>query len=267
MRDAVLIRYALLPYIYTLFHQVSINGLPPMRPLFVDYPSDPNCFKIQETFLFGSDLLVTPVVKEESQSANVYFPRGLWYDIYNHERIYGGIELDVDAPLNKIPVFQRGGSIIPRKLRVRRTSSQMEADPFTLFIALSDQNVAEGDIYIDDGKTYDYTSGKYAYRRIQYSQVQKEEGALAVITCTPEEYTNRHVTHNIGGTYNPTNTIEKVVVIGQKLKPTKIILFSKEEDKVGSNLEWEIEENKAQTYTIKYPECCVGNPWKISIQY
>jgi len=198
-------------------------------------------------------------------TTKVYFPRGLWYDIYNHERIYGGIELDVDTPLDKISVFQRGGSIIPRKLRVRRTSSQMEADPITLFIALNDQNVAEGDIYVDDGKTFDYISGKYAYRRIRYSQDLNNVGGI--ITCTPVEYENRHVIHQVGGTYNPTNTVEKVVVIGQKSKPIKITLFSKEEDKTGTNLEFEMEDNKAQTFIIKYPECFIGNLWKISIQY
>lgn len=74
-----------------------------MRPLFMEYPSDPNTFTVQDTFLLGSDLLVTPVTREGAKTVNVYLPRGSWFDIYSHERVFGGKSIQADAPLERIP--------------------------------------------------------------------------------------------------------------------------------------------------------------------
>jgi len=267
MRNAVLTRYALLPYIYTLFYQASIVGTPIMRPLFMEYPNDTNTFNIQSTFLLGSDLLVTPVTTESQKIVSVYLPLGSWFDIYTHERIFGGKTIQVDAPLEKIPVFQREGSIIPRKMRVRRSTTQMESDPFTLFIALDGNQEAHGDIYMDDGKTYDYQkSGKYAYIRISYQHDQNG----AVITSTRASYNTTSHGENTcelsTQSYQPVNTIEKIVMMGQKSLPRNIILYSSSDDIIGTKLSFEIDDNKhGNTLIIKKPNCLISDKWRISI--
>jgi alpha-glucosidase (family GH31 glycosyl hydrolase) len=85
--------------------QASIDGTPVMRPLFVEYPNDVMTYAIQDTFLLGRDLLVTPVTRDGAVDAHVFFPHGLWYDVDTHERFgYGGGRLvSVPAPLDKIP--------------------------------------------------------------------------------------------------------------------------------------------------------------------
>jgi alpha 1,3-glucosidase len=261
IRDSVVARYALLPYIYTLFYQASVDLLPVMRPLFVEYPTDPNTFKIQDSFLLGSDLLVTPVTKEGATSVNVYLPRGAWYDVYTHQREFGGKTISVNAPLDKIPVFQRGGSIIPRKIRVRRSSVQMEVDPITLFIALDGKNGATGELYLDDGKTYDYKSGKYAYRKITYSQ----QGQKALIESNPAEYgTNESVI--IGGNYDAPNALERIVILGMTTKPTKVTLMVDDDSTKVTDLSFEFDETKEQTLTVKKPDCPVTKKWKVIIE-
>ena len=87
--------------------------------------------------MIGSDLLVAPVLAAGVNTVHVYFPgKQPWYDIDTYFSRTGPGRKSVSAPLRKIPVFQRGGSIIPRKMRVRRSSSLMKNDPFTLVAAL-----------------------------------------------------------------------------------------------------------------------------------
>nr|XP_006822261.1 PREDICTED: neutral alpha-glucosidase AB-like [Saccoglossus kowalevskii] len=109
------------------------------RPLWIDFPDDVDTFSIEDEYLIGSSLLVHPVTDAATYSVNVYFPgQGqVWYDVDNHKVYTGKGLISISAPLNKIPVFQRGGSIIPRKERVRRSSTLMQDDPYTLVVAVN----------------------------------------------------------------------------------------------------------------------------------
>uniref|UniRef100_A0A665XFR7 Glucosidase, alpha; neutral AB n=1 Tax=Echeneis naucrates TaxID=173247 RepID=A0A665XFR7_ECHNA len=139
IREAVRQRYTLLPYWYQQFYQAHRTGQPVMRPLWVEYPQDPATFTLDDEFLIG-----------EKQNLNVY-----------------------------IPVFQRGGSIIPRKLRVRRSSTCMEHDPYTLFVALNSQRKAEGELYIDDGHTFNYEKEEFIHRRLSFISLTVSDFPLA----------------------------------------------------------------------------------------
>jgi len=89
----------------------------------------------------GDALLVHPVVESGVTSVRVYFP-GLntqWYDIDTYQVHYGAGYETVDVTIDKIPVFQRGGSIVPKKERARRSSSQMANDPYTIIVTLDRQ--------------------------------------------------------------------------------------------------------------------------------
>jgi alpha 1,3-glucosidase len=141
IREAVYERYAHLPYVYTVFWNASITGIPVMRPLWMEFPKDAKTFDIEDEYLFGPNLLVKPVSSKACESVSVFLPAStLWYDVKNFVQHDGGQLVNIPTPLNKIPVFQRGGSILPKQERKRRSSSQMIFDPYTLVVAL-DANV------------------------------------------------------------------------------------------------------------------------------
>ncbi len=91
------------------------------------------------------------------------------YDIYTHEKISHEGVLNVRVSPDRIPIYQRGGSIIPRKDRVRRSSPLMHDDPYTLRVALDSSGAASGTLFIDDGQGYDYRDGKSLYVQFSYS--------------------------------------------------------------------------------------------------
>ena len=164
IRDAIRRRYAFLPYIYTVFHEASTTGMPIMRPLWAHYPTDSKCVGVEDSFLLGRDVLVHPITQAGKTSATLYLPPGLWYALFEgHKRYDGGMDVTVQAPLESIPVFLRGGnlltsrfilgvqglpflkiggSVVPKRERARRSTSAMVNDPITLYVFLdSEQKV------------------------------------------------------------------------------------------------------------------------------
>ncbi|RLN73002.1 hypothetical protein BBJ28_00025025, partial [Nothophytophthora sp. Chile5] len=162
LRTAIRERYALLPYIYTLFHACATRGMPVMRPLWVHFPQQPQSMSEEDQFLLGDALLVKPIVEEGVEATHVFLPsddaqdKTLWYHTTDgFKRFFGGKTYEnVPAPLDAIPVFQRGGSILPRKQRVRRSSDLMRDDPITLVVALDSHFEARGELYVDDERTF-----------------------------------------------------------------------------------------------------------------
>uniref|UniRef100_A0A8C1R3S9 Integrator complex subunit 5 n=1 Tax=Cyprinus carpio TaxID=7962 RepID=A0A8C1R3S9_CYPCA len=149
IREVIRQRYALLPYWYQLFYQAHKTGMPVMRPLWVDYPKDTinSCFILFSFFYFQ-----------------------VWYDVHTFQKHNGAQNLYIPVTLSSIPVFQRGGSIIPRKDRVRRSSTCMENDPYTLYVALSPKKFAEGELYIDDGHSFNYdTKKEFIHRSLTFA--------------------------------------------------------------------------------------------------
>ncbi|MBK9747522.1 MAG: glycoside hydrolase family 31 protein [Chloroflexi bacterium] len=104
-------RERLRPYIEQQMHAASVSGLPPMRPLFFDYPHDENAYPITDQFLFGSDILVAPVLHMRQHKRRVYLPVGeQWHDIWSTDVHVGGQWVEVNAPLDVIPFFVRENS-------------------------------------------------------------------------------------------------------------------------------------------------------------
>ena len=113
LRDAAVIRYALLPYWYSVFYESYRFGLPIMRPMLTEFPDDHHTFSIDNQWMVGSALLVCPVTTEGAIEVQVYFPAAAtWYDYYTYKALVlpsaGGLAT-VSAPLAKLPVFIRGG--------------------------------------------------------------------------------------------------------------------------------------------------------------
>ena len=123
----------LLPYIYTLAWEAHTRGLPLMRPLALDYPDDPNVWELGSQYLLGPDLLVAPVTRAGATHWPVYLPAGGWYDFWTGERYEGGQSVSVATPLETVPLFARGGSIIPLGPVMQRTDER-PLDDLTLLV-------------------------------------------------------------------------------------------------------------------------------------
>ncbi|MEM1445070.1 MAG: TIM-barrel domain-containing protein [Planctomycetota bacterium] len=111
------LRERLRPYIAQQMKTASETGLPPMRPLFVDFPDDPASYEIADAYLFGPDLLVAPVVHADTRGREVYLPAGAhWTDAWTDAVHDGGQRIQVSAPIDRIPLFLRDDAQLPIRL-------------------------------------------------------------------------------------------------------------------------------------------------------
>jgi alpha-D-xyloside xylohydrolase len=153
------LRYRLLPYIYSLAWRVSAESYTPMRPLVMDFRNDGNAQNVGDQFMYGPALLVNPVTEQRATERRVYFPPAKWYDFWTGSTLVGGKFADIAAPLDRIPLYVRAGSIVPMGPE-EESSNQKPADPIELRVYPG----ADGDftLYEDEGDTYNYEKGKYA---------------------------------------------------------------------------------------------------------
>lgn len=171
VRQAIRRRYNYLSLWYTLFYEHSRYSTPVILPLYALYPKDKDVYAIDNEFLVGDALLVHPVVTSQASEVQVVFPgeNERWYETETFELFRGRSTVSVPVDMNKIPVYQRGGTIVSRLERVRRSTALMHNDPYTLVVALDDKGFAKGTLYIDDGETFKYKSNEYLYIQFEFS--------------------------------------------------------------------------------------------------
>jgi alpha-glucosidase len=145
-------RYRLLPYLYTLFREASVTGLPVARPVFFADPADPKLRREDSAFLLGSDLLIVPKLRPGSNPIPNQ-PAGIWRTV---SLVGEDIAKDTNQPELKI----RGGAIIPLG-RVVQNTEQPSLDPLTLLVCLDENGQAKGTLYEDAGDGYGYLGGEY----------------------------------------------------------------------------------------------------------
>ena len=203
LREVAKQRYQLLAYWYTAFRHAEVTGMPTMRPLWVAYPKDAATFEMSREFLAGPDLLVHPIAHKGATSASVYFP-GVegWYDVVDGTAYAGGREVRVAAPIDKLPVFQRGGSVVPRQMTLRRASALMKDDAYTLVVAPDAAGGARGGLYLDGGDGYSYRDGAYAQREYVYA------------TAADGARTLRSIALHANSSFAPPNLLERVELLG-----------------------------------------------------
>ncbi len=165
-KKSIELKYQLHPYLYTYAREAYDNGMPIMRALVLEYPDDENTYDANGEFLFGKEILVAPVVEEGERIKTVYLPEGDWYDFNNPPKLYEGEqEIEVDAPLDVIPMFVKAGAIIP-KMPVMDYIGQMKNTPMILEIFPS-RRASEFTIYEDEGTTNDYKNDEFVKTRIE----------------------------------------------------------------------------------------------------
>jgi len=164
------LRYRLLPYVYSLAWKVTSEDYTIQRPLVMDFREDRNTWEIGDEFIFGPAILVSPILREHDAERTVYLPAGsLWYDFWTGARTAGGVEATRAAPVERIPLEVRAGSILPLGPVIEYAGQQ--ADPIELRIYPG----ADGDfnLYEDEGDSYRYEKGAHTVIPIHWDDATR----------------------------------------------------------------------------------------------
>ncbi|XP_062007398.1 probable glucan 1,3-alpha-glucosidase [Rosa rugosa] len=251
IREAIHIRYMLLPYFYTLFREANTSGFPVARPLWMEFPSEEATFTNDEALMIGNSLLVQGIYTKHAKHASVYLPgKESWYDVKTGAAYKGGKTHKLDVNEEGVPAFQRAGTIIPRKDRFRRSSTQMVNDPYTLVIALNSSQAAEGELYVDDGKSFEFQQGSYIHRRFVFA-----DGKLTSLNLAPAQTQ-----------FSSECVIERIILQGLSTRQKSALIEP-------ANQKAEIERGPLLLYsrqgpsvlTIRKPNVRIADDWVIKI--
>jgi alpha-D-xyloside xylohydrolase len=161
------LRYRLLPYIYSVAWGVTNSGDTLMRALPLEFSSDPAAREVSDQFVFGPALLINPVTSEGATQRALYLPTGVeWVDFWTGKRLSGGQTIMAEAPIDRIPIYGRAGSIVP--IGPRAESAAAKADPIEIRIYAGAN--ADFDLYEDGGDNYDYEHGAYSVIPIHWDE-------------------------------------------------------------------------------------------------
>lgn len=159
MRKMLNLRYQLLPYIYSEAWQITKNGSTLMRPMVMDFNSDPEAVKQAYQYMFGKSFLVAPIIEANARTREVYLPNSCkWYNYWTGTSMTGGQTVRVEAPLDQIPLFVRAGSIVPFG-EIQQYADEKPSDP--LEIRIYPGADAQFVLYEDEGDSYNYEDGVY----------------------------------------------------------------------------------------------------------
>ena len=173
------LRYRLLPYLYSLFYQAAAHGEPVLRPLLYHYPQDPATYHLHDQAMLGANILAAPVVKPGLTARAVYLPEGGWYDYWTDEYFEGPTHILAQAPLERLPLYIRAGSILPLG-PVMQYSTEKPLNPLTLEIYPGQGSFS---LYEDDGETYEYIGGDFCTTDYRLSH----SGDQLVVECSQRE--------------------------------------------------------------------------------
>ena len=153
------LRYRLLPYIYSLAWKTTSESYTPMRPLIMDFRTDERAIDIGDQFMYGPAFLVNPITEPGATTRHLYLPDAKWYDFWSGETVTGPKTIDAAAPMDRMPLYVRAGSIVPLGPEME-WSTQKPEDPIELRIYRG----ADGQFtfYEDENDNYNYEKGKYS---------------------------------------------------------------------------------------------------------
>lgn len=156
------LRYKFIPYLYDMMHKCEKSGAPIIRPLLYNYQNDKKTYEINDEFMFGDNVLVSPVVEQGARQKLVYLPKGnSWIDYWTGEEFEGGQYIIKDAPLDICPIYIKTMSIISNGEDVNYIGEK-DTECLNLSIYLCDKK-GEGKYiaYNDDGESFDYKNGRF----------------------------------------------------------------------------------------------------------
>jgi len=157
------LRYRLMPYIYSNAYTAFQSGMPLMRALVLEHQNDANVYDIGDQYYFGNNLMVCPVTTKGAQTRSVYLPEGKWLDYWTGKKYEGKQYVHIVTPVDTIPVFAKAGAIIPMQPEMKYTDEKLVSE-LTLDIFPGANSTF--DLYEDDGLSLDYKQGKFSLTKI-----------------------------------------------------------------------------------------------------
>lgn len=164
-------RMSLIPYLYSAFSDYHFRGIPPFRALVMDFPEDHKVRSISNQYMVGQYLMAAPTTAD-STTRTVYFPEGTWYDFYSEKQYQGGNSYRIEIPVDKLPLFVKGGSIIPVAQPLDYVADN---SVFNITCRVFGDNPSSFVLWEDDGVSFDFEQGKY--NRVTLSVV-KNKGTI-----------------------------------------------------------------------------------------
>lgn len=171
-RNYIRFRYQLLPYLYSLFYEASQTGMPVQRSLAIDHAHDPRVYhgQFQHQYLLGPFIMVAPV-ESTKEFVKVFYPEGDWYYLFDGKKYSGDDEVIVESPIHKLPVYVKGGAILPMQRPVQNTKEKVETLVLHIYNGPSE---TQFEFYEDDGSSYQFESGGFAKRMMYFSPFHKK---------------------------------------------------------------------------------------------
>ena len=248
IKSAIQLRYNLMPYTYTLFHDAHEDGSPVMRPVWYEFPQEEASYAMEEEFMFGPSLLIVPVLAPGLSEIEMHLPgNDLWYQL-DQDRVFDASKqktVKIPVTMETIPVQIRGGSIIPRRMRPRRNTAAMANDPYTLVVTLDKRGEASGTFYSDDGSSFEFQKNK----KYMSTKLAFKRHALS----NDVQYNNLHYS-------NASSKVERIIIKGLKKKVVKI------DGNLTKIEHWESTQDKESglwTTVIKKPGLSMTENWTL----
>ena len=178
VRNIISLRYEMLPFFYNEFHNSTETGLPIMRPMFLNYQDDEECYSgnAEHQFMIGDNLLVAPILNETSSFKNLYLPEGKWFDWWTGKIYKGNMWIIVEAPINQIPFFIKEGAFIPMQ-KIEQYVGEKKMDELKVVVFPSSKS--KYSFYEDDGISYNYKQGKYSLNDFE-SRLEDNSGTISI---------------------------------------------------------------------------------------
>ncbi len=217
IRKYLKLRYELLPFLYTTLETAHRTGVPLFRPLVLNYQDDSSTYNLDDQFMVGDDLLVAPILSPGITSRLVYLPRGTWYDYWTNKKYSGGLMIRVDAPLETVPMFIRGGAIIPKGPAMNFIGEKPAAPSFLIYPDA--QGSAQTTLYEDDGVSPAYKDGLYRRTRVQALESSRE---INITVDAPQ------------GSFKTASRILSFLIT-TRLSPTQVVLDGRPLAKAGQD--------------------------------
>ncbi|WP_298540670.1 TIM-barrel domain-containing protein [uncultured Aquimarina sp.] len=233
-KKSIELRYQMLPYNYTLAFENNQTGIPLMRPLFFEDDDTKELQTVSNTYLWGDNFLVSPIVKSGVVSKDVYFPKGAnWYDFFSGQKYEGGRYITVETSEDHIPVFVKEGSFIPMVETVQHTEAYSTKELILHYYYDTTVKNGVGKLYDDDGKTPNaYEKGKYEILNFE-SKNTDTTLSINLKANTGNDYTK--TTRKISLIVHNVEKAPKSVTVGSKTVGTD---WNEKDNSLSIDFEW-----------------------------
>lgn len=202
IRKYLKLRYRLLPFLYTTLEEAHRTGVPVFRPLLLNYQSDHNTLTIDDEFMVGTDLLAAPILKPGLTQRLVYLPEGTWFDYWTGKEVKGGTTIRAEAPLETVPLYVRGGTILPMGPEMNYVGEKT-GGPLTFAVYPDSKGNAQSALYEDDGVSPAYSKGAFRRTVVSYRATAKGAEIDLAAPAGPFQATPRTLAFSVHAALKP----------------------------------------------------------------